>query len=65
MLFWYTCFSFFEIIGLYFVMPVAIVQVFNPLAELVTPIRISSKEAYAEIEIHPVIAEIKIKNFSI
>ena len=46
-------------------MPVAIVQVFNPLAELVTPIRISSKEAYAEIEIHPVIAEIKIKNFSI
>ena len=65
MLFWYTCFSFFEIIGLYFVMPVAILQVFNPLAELVIPIRISSKKANAEIKIHPVIAEIEIKKFSI
>ena len=46
-------------------MPVAILQVFNPLAELVIPIRISSKKANAEIKIHPVIAEIEIKKFSI
>ena len=33
---------------------------FNSIAELVIPTGISCKEAKAEIEIHPVIAEVKI-----
>ena len=40
-------------------------QIFNPIAELVFPIGIPSKEAKAEIEIHPVIAEAKIRKRSI
>ena len=38
-------------------------EVFNPTAELVSPIGIPSKEAKAEI--HPVIVEIKIRKCSI
>ena len=38
-------------------------KVFNPIAELIIPIGIPSKEARAEI--HPVIVEIKIRNCSI
>ena len=53
-------FFFFLIIDLYFLIPVAIVQIFNPSAELVIPIGIPSKEAKSEIEIHPVIVEAKI-----
>ena len=46
--------------------PEAIAQIFNPVAELVIAIVIPRKEANAEIEIHPVIAEAKNKNvFSI
>ena len=48
---------FFLIIGLYFVIPPAIAQIFNSFAELVIPIGIPSKEAKAETEIHPVITE--------
>ena len=54
-------FFFFLIIDLYFLIPTAIAQTFNPIAELVIPIVIPSKEAKAEIEIHPVIAEAKIR----
>ena len=44
---------FFSIIDLYFVIPAVIAQIFNPILELVIPIGIPSKEAKAEIEIHP------------
>ena len=43
---------FFLIINLYFLIPAAIVKTFSPIAELVTPIGIPSKEAKVEIEIH-------------
>ena len=50
-------FFFLLIIDLYFLIPAAIAQIFNPITELVIPIGIPSKEPKAEIEIHPVIAE--------
>ena len=53
-------FLFLLIIDLYFLIPAAIVQIFNPIAELVIHIGIPSKEAKSEIEIHP---ESRIKLF--
>ena len=44
--------------GLHFLIPAVITQIFNPVAELVTPIGIPTKEAKAEMETHPVIVEI-------
>ena len=35
-------------------------QIFNPIAELVTPIGIPTKEVKAEMETHPLTGEIKI-----
>ena len=49
-----SCF-FFLIIDIYFIIPAAIAQTFNPIAEFVIPIGIPSKEAKAKIEIHPII----------
>ena len=49
---------FFKIIDLYFLIPVIIIQIFNPIAELVVPIGIPTKEAKAEMETHPVIVEV-------
>ena len=40
-------------------------QIFNPTAELVTPIEIPNKEGRAEIEKHPVTVEAKIRKCSI
>ena len=40
-------FFFFLIIDLYFLIPAAIAQIFNPIAELVIPIGIPSKETKA------------------
>ena len=40
-------------------------QIFNPTAELITFIEMSTKEAKAEIEIHPVIVKPKIRKYSI
>ena len=40
-------------------------QIFNPIAELVTPIEIPIEEVKTEIKIHPVIVESKIRKFSI
>ena len=60
-----SCFFVFLIVYLYFLIPEAIVQIFNPIAGLKIPIKISSKEAKAAIEIHPVIEEAKIKMRSI
>ena len=58
-------FRFFLIIDLRFLIPAVIAQIFNPIAELVIPIGIPSKEAKVEIEIHPVIVEAKIMECSI
>ena len=52
-------FSFFLIIDLYFLNPTAIVQMFNPIADLVITIAIPSKESKVKIEIHPVIVKLK------
>ena len=49
-----SCF-FSLIIVIYFLIPAAITQIFNPIAELVIPIGIPIKEEKAEIEIHQVI----------
>ena len=54
----------FLIIDLYFLIPTVIAQVFNLIAQLVIPIRIPSKEAKAEIEMHPVTAEAKVRKCS-
>ena len=53
-----SCFFFFFLImELYFLIPVAITQVFNPITELVIPIGMPSKEAKAEIEMQQVIVK--------
>ena len=49
---------------LMFLFPAAIEQIFNPISELVIPTGIPNKEAKAEIEIYPVIAEVKIRKCS-
>ena len=61
-----SCFFFvFLIIELKFLIPATIAQIFNPIAELVIPVEIPSKEAKAEIQIHPVIVEAKMRKSSI
>ena len=52
-------FLFFLFIDLCFLISAVITQIFNPIAELVIPIGIWTKEAKAEMETHPVIVEIK------
>ena len=54
----------FLMIDLYILIPKVIAQIFNPIAGLVTPIEIPSKEAKAEIEIYPAIVEAKIRKSS-
>ena len=56
---------FFLIIDLYLLLPVLITQIFNPIAELIIPIGILTKEGKAEMETHPVILEILIHKCSI
>ena len=47
-----SCFFFFSlIIELYFLIPAVITQTFNPIAELVIPIGIVTKEAKREMEV--------------
>ena len=58
-------FLFLFLIDLYFLITAVIAQIFNPIAEVVTPMVIPSKGAKAEIEIHPVTAEAKIRKCSI
>ena len=50
---------------LYFLIPTIITQIFNPIAELVIPLGIRTKEEIAEMETHPVVVEIKINEWSI
>ena len=58
-------FFFFLIIDLYFLIPAAIAENFNSAAELTIPIEMPRKESKAEIEIHAVIVEAKIRKCSI
>ena len=58
-------FFFFLIIDLYFLIFAVFAQIFNFIGELVIPLEIPSKEVKAEIEIHAVIVEAKIKKCSI
>ena len=58
-------FLFFLFIDLYFLIPVVIIKIFNPIAELVIPIGILTKEAKAEMEGQPVLVEIQISECSI
>ena len=58
-----SCIFFFSLI-IEFLIPAAIPQIFNPIAELVIPVGIPIKKAESEIEIHPVIAEAKIRKCS-
>ena len=58
-------FFFFLIIDLYFLIPAAIAQIFNPVAELVMSIGIPIKEAKAEMDTHTVNVEAKIRKSSI
>ena len=44
-----------------FLIPGVIVQVFNPIAELVISIGTTNKEAKTKIEIHPLIVATKIR----
>ena len=58
-------FFFFLIIDLQFLIAALIAQIFNPIAELVIPNGIPNKEANAEIEIYPVIVELKTRKCSL
>ena len=54
-----SCFFFFFLItDLYFLIPAVIIQIFNPIAELVIPIRILTRETKADMETHPITEEI-------
>ena len=55
---------FFLIVDLYFLTPVFIAEIFNPIAELITPIGILSKEVKPGIQIHPLTTEAKIRKCS-
>ena len=50
-------FLFFLFIDLYFLIPVVIKQTFNPIAELVIPIGIPTKQKKPEMETYQVIAK--------
>ena len=52
-----SCF-FFKINHLYFLVSADIAQIFNPFAEIVIPIGITTKEAKAEMKTHPVTGKI-------
>ena len=56
---------FFWIIDFYFLIPAATAKVCNPIAGLVISTRIPSQEAKAEMEIHPVTVEAKMRKCSI
>ena len=56
-----SCFFFFSVIDLWFLFPAAILKIFNPIAELIIPTGIPIKEEKAEVEIHSVIVEAKIR----
>ena len=58
-------FIFFLVIDLYYLITTAIAQIFNPIAELIIPKGIPSKEAKAELETYPEIVEVKVRKYSV
>ena len=58
-------FAFFLIIDLYLLIPAVILKIFNPIAELVIPIGIPTKDQKAGMETHLVIVGAKIRKCSI
>ena len=52
---------FFSIIDVYFLIHAVVAHISNLIAELVIPTEVPSKEAKAEIEIHPVTVEAKLR----
>ena len=52
---------FFSIIDLYFLIRAVVAHISNLIAELVIPTEVPSKEAKAEIELHPVTVEAKLR----
>ena len=65
MIIFYHVFFLFIIIDWYFLIAAVITQIFNPIAELIIPIKILTKEAKAEMETYPLTVETKISNCSI
>ena len=55
----------FLIIDLYILISAVVAQIFYPIAEVAIPILTPNKEVKAEIEMHPVIIEAKIRKYSI
>ena len=55
----------FLIIDLYILISAVVAQIFYPIAEVAIPILTPNKEVKAEIEMHPVIIEAKIRKCSI
>ena len=49
----------------WFLVPTVITQVFNPVAEILIPVEIPTKEVKAENNTHSVTVQIKISNYSI
>ena len=60
----FLLFIFFLIIDLYLLIPAVIAQIFNPTANLTTPIGPPTNEANAEIETQPLTAEMKARKCS-
>ena len=58
-------FFFFLIIDLHFLIPAAITEMFNPIAELIMPIGIPTIKAKTGMETYPVIVENTISKWSI
>ena len=56
----YHASCFFLIIDLNYLICVVIAQIFNPIAELLIPIEIPTKEVKPEMEMHTVTVETKI-----
>ena len=56
-------FLFFLIIDLHFLIPAVTAQIFNPIAGLLIPIGIPSKEAKAEMKTHPVFYTYRIQAY--
>ena len=64
-LFYHALSYFCLIIDLYFLIPAALAQIFNPIVELIIPIGIPFKDEKAEKKTHTVIVKAKISKCSI
>ena len=58
---WSYFFFFFLIVYLYFLILAIIAQIFNPIAELIIPLKMLNKEAKSETEMHTVTAKTKVR----